>query len=70
MIKSFPTRRVVAAVLTIFIAPICSAAAATDPAPVPGFTHVRTEEDISEYRLDANGLTVLLLPDHSAPRLL
>src|SRR4051812_39903851 len=32
-----------------------------------GFTHVRTEGDISEYRLDSNGLTVLLLPDHSAP---
>ena len=24
-------------------------------------------KDISEYRLDSNGLTVLLLPDHSAP---
>ncbi|HEX3599433.1 MAG TPA: pitrilysin family protein [Lacipirellulaceae bacterium] len=31
------------------------------------FTHVRTVGDISEYRLDDNGLTVLLLPDHSAP---
>src|SRR3954451_10201250 len=43
---------------------ICSAA----PSAIPqGFTHVRTVQGISEYRLDANGLTVLLLPDHSAP---
>jgi zinc protease len=40
---------------------------ATAPAVPAGFTFVRTEGDISEYRLDANGLTVLLLPDHSAP---
>lgn len=38
------------------------------PGAVPsGFTYVRTVQGISEYRLDANGLTVLLLPDHSAP---
>jgi zinc protease len=42
----------------------CSAASTSIP---PGFTHVRTVQDITEYRLDANGLTVLLLPDHSAP---
>src|SRR5689334_20102140 len=42
------------------------ASAATTEVP-KGFTHIRTEGDISEYRLDANGLTVLLLPDHSAP---
>ena len=41
--------------------------AKTSPATPAGFTHVRTEGDISEYRLDSNGLTVLLLPDHSAP---
>src|SRR3954469_25668301 len=40
--------------------------AASIPIP-PGFMHVRTVQGISEYRLDANGLTVLLLPDHSAP---
>ncbi|HEY2881163.1 MAG TPA: pitrilysin family protein [Pirellulales bacterium] len=40
---------------------------AAEPAVPAGFTHVRSEQDISEYRLDSNGLTVLLLPDHSAP---
>src|SRR5438270_1394588 len=42
---------------------LCAAA----PVILPGFTHMRTVQDISEYRLDSNGLTVLLLPDHSAP---
>ena len=37
------------------------------PANVEGFTHVKTLGDIEEYRLDANGLQVLLMPDHSAP---
>src|SRR5678815_3510907 len=46
------------------IASVCSAASTAIP---PGFTHVRAVQGISEYRLDANGLTVLLLPDHSAP---
>src|SRR6202021_1241620 len=34
---------------------------------VPGFTLVRSVGGIDEYRLDGNGLTVLLAPDHSAP---
>ncbi len=37
------------------------------PAPVEGFTAVRTLGGISEYTLDANGLQVLVLPEHSAP---
>lgn len=32
-----------------------------------GFSHVRSLGGIDEYRLDANGLTVLLLPSHAAP---
>src|ERR1700753_2614611 len=32
-----------------------------------GFTLIRALGEITEYRLDANGLTVLLLPDHSVP---
>ncbi len=32
-----------------------------------GFTHIKTLGGIDEYRLDHNGLTVLLVPDHSAP---
>jgi zinc protease len=40
---------------------------AAAPASVDGFTHVKALGGIDEYRLDANGLQVLLLPDHSAP---
>ena len=42
-------------------------AATAPPASVPGFTYVRTVGAISEYRLDSNGLTVLVMPDRSAP---
>jgi len=34
---------------------------------VPGFSYVKSSGGIDEYRLDSNGLTVLLAPDHSAP---
>src|SRR4051812_37671461 len=50
--------------ILLAVATVCSAASTAIPA---GFTHVRTVQGISEYRLEANGLTVLLLPDHSAP---
>jgi zinc protease len=43
------------------------AAAAPPPAAVEGFSHVKSLSGIDEYRLDGNGLTVLLVPDHSAP---
>lgn len=36
------------------------------PVEVPGFAHVRSLGGIDEYRLDANGLTVLALPDPAA----
>src|SRR5271167_4364526 len=32
-----------------------------------GFSHVKSLGGIDEYTLDSNGLTVLLVPDHSAP---
>src|SRR6202020_3307753 len=32
-----------------------------------GFSYVKSAGGIDEYRLDSNGLTVLLAPDHSAP---
>jgi zinc protease len=35
--------------------------------PVAGFSFVRSLGGIEEYRLDANGLQVLVKPDHSAP---
>ena len=44
-----------------------AAPAAAAPAEVAGFTYVKSAEGIEEYRLDANGLTALLIPDHSAP---
>ncbi|MGI8437072.1 MAG: M16 family metallopeptidase, partial [Chthoniobacterales bacterium] len=39
------------------------------PVKVPGFTFVKTVSPISEYRLDKNGLQVLLQPEHSTPTL-
>jgi zinc protease len=36
-------------------------------APGAGFSHIKSLGGIDEYRLDSNGLTVLLVPDHSAP---
>jgi zinc protease len=44
-----------------------AAPAAAAPAEVAGFTYVKSAGGIEEYRLDANGLTALLIPDHSAP---
>ena len=37
------------------------------PATVEGFSYVKTLGGIDEYRLDANGLSVLLLSDRTAP---
>ncbi len=37
------------------------------PVTVAGFTYVKTLGGIDEYRLDSNGLQVLLMPEHSAP---
>ncbi len=49
-------------------APAATAAtAAAPPATAPGFKYVRTVGSISEYTLESNGLTVLLMPEHSAP---
>ena len=39
------------------------------PVPVAGFAHVKTVGSIDEYRLESNGLQVLLLPEHSSPTL-
>ena len=37
------------------------------PAQIPGVTFVRKAGPISEYRLESNGLRILLLPEKSAP---
>jgi zinc protease len=52
--------------------PAKTAPAKTAPVEAPaagsaGFTYVKSLGGIDEYRLDSNGLTVLLVPDHSAP---
>ena len=39
------------------------------PIAVSGFTHVKTVGAIDEYRLNSNGLQVLLMPEHSSPTL-
>jgi zinc protease len=44
-----------------------SSAVAAAPTAAAGFTFVKSLGGIDEYLLDANGLTVLLVPDHSAP---
>ena len=54
----------------VHAAPPAAAPAAAKPAesmPAAGFSHVKSLGGIDEYRLDSNGLTVLLVPDHSAP---
>ena len=48
-------------------APAPASAAPAQPAAVAGFTFVKSLGGIDEYKLDSNGLTVLLVPDHSAP---
>jgi len=37
------------------------------PAKIDGFTYIKTVGSVQEYTLDANGLQVLVLPEHSAP---
>jgi zinc protease len=37
------------------------------PVEAPDFSYVKSLGGIDEYRLDSNGLQVLLMPDHSAP---
>ncbi|MEO5722113.1 MAG: pitrilysin family protein [Chthoniobacterales bacterium] len=53
------------AALALAFSPILHAA----PAEVAGFTFVKTVGPISEYRLESNGLQVLLLPEHASPTL-
>ena len=62
-------RSVCCLALLVFSVGTTSAAPAAAPAKVPGFTFVKTVGDISEYRLDSNGLQVLVKPDHSSPTL-
>src|SRR5688572_10262949 len=52
--------------LLFFVTCLSSSHAAQTPAP-DGFSFVKTVGGISEYKLTANDLNVLLLEDHSAP---
>lgn len=51
--------------LSLLLLPALQVGAA--PVSVPGFTFVKSLGGIEEYRLDSNGLQVLIKPDHSAP---
>jgi zinc protease len=46
---------------------LASVTASAAPANVAGYSYVKTLGGIDEYRLDSNGLDVLLIADHSAP---
>jgi zinc protease len=66
--------RIMASLAAFALASAAAHAAPDKAAPVPaaaagsaGFTHIKSLGGIDEYRLDSNGLTVLLVPDHSAP---
>ncbi len=47
--------------------PAFAAEPAAAPVKIDGFTYVKTVGDLAEYTLDANGLDVLLMPEHSSP---
>ncbi len=49
---------------------VSTAALSAAPASVEGFSYVKSLGGFDEYRLESNGLQVLLMPDHSAPSLL
>ena len=57
----------VAALAALCLLARADAAPGAAPATVAGFSYVKSLSGIDEYRLDSNGLTVLLVPDHSAP---
>src|SRR5574343_283269 len=53
--------------LIALLALAASTAFAASPAAVEGFSYVKSLGGIDEYRLESNGLQVLLMPEHSAP---
>ena len=69
--KSCLTRAVLLAVLGIASLAQPTRALPSEPQPTvpqaPGFTFIGAQDAIHEYRLDANGLTVLVIPDNSVP---
>src|SRR5579872_1550050 len=70
--RSLRCAAVAAAALSTMAVRAAPPASAPQPQAAPalgsaGFTHVKSLGGIDEYRLDSNGLSVLLVPDHSAP---
>jgi zinc protease len=56
--------------LNVLLTSLLLSATATPASPTPppeGFSEIRKSRDITEYRLDSNGLTVLLQPQPSSP---
>src|SRR5687767_1902808 len=49
------------------LSPVATIADSQRAAPAPGYSWIKSLEGVDEYRLDSNGLTVLLSPDRSAP---
>src|SRR6202162_2851027 len=56
-----------AAAATAAAQPAATPTPASSPRAGARFSYVKSLGGIDEYRLDSNGLTVLLVPDHSAP---
>ena len=70
MAIAMTSRRRILGTAAIALALGSTAARSAEPAhgsAVPGFTYVKSLGGIDEYRLEANGLDVLLMPDHSTP---
>jgi zinc protease len=59
--------RPLSAVFCLFSSAALFAADTPPPAAPEGYAYVKTLGGISEYTLSANGLQVLVLPEHSAP---
>ena len=64
-VRSHARRALAVCAVAVFCAFAQAATAA--PATVAGYSFVKSVGGIDEYRLESNGLTVLLAPDHSAP---
>ncbi len=56
-----------AAQCAIAAPPVAAQPGAPSVNPASGFTLIKSLGGIEEYRLESNGLTVLVMPDHSAP---
>jgi zinc protease len=51
----------------LLIAPALNAVSAPAPVAVEGYSHVRSADGVDEYRLEVNGLSVLVMPQADVP---